>query len=88
MQTVLELLILWHQPPECWDFRCIPPHLGNEGCLEKYKIRQKYYLMNFRQWINKFLAIYIISNVVLEVGCWRIKYIVKQFKWQSKDLPA
>jgi hypothetical protein len=28
-QTVLEfIMILRSQPPEGWDYRCVPPHLG------------------------------------------------------------
>jgi hypothetical protein len=27
-QAGLELMILLHQPLECWDYRCVPPHLA------------------------------------------------------------
>jgi hypothetical protein len=35
-KTGLELVILLPQPPECWDYRCVPPHQAGKysGFLE------------------------------------------------------
>jgi hypothetical protein len=53
-QVVLQLSILLLQPPECWDFRCMPSHSASGFLLKR----------STKRWINSHIFLYLPKRTI------------------------